>query len=55
MEQVIEINGHKITLNIHEEDGEISEVYAMLDGMELEFAYDIEDMIYKLNNNPLLK
>ena len=55
MEQVINVNGNTITLVIHEEDGEVSEVYAMLDGMELEFAYDIEDMMYKLNNNPLLK
>lgn len=55
MEQLININGYDITLVTYEQDGEVSEVYAMLDGMELEFAFDIEDMMYKLNNNPLLK
>ena len=55
MEQTININGYEITTLTYEQDGEVSEVYAMLDGMELEFAYDMEDMIYKLNNNPLLK
>lgn len=53
--KVININGHTIKLTIHYIDNEISEVYASLDGMELEFAYDLEDMIYKLENNNLLK
>lgn len=55
MKKTININGYTIEIIAYEQDGEISEVYAMLDGMELEFAYDMEDMIYKLNNNPLLQ
>ena len=53
--RLIKINGHVIKLNIHYIDNEISEVYASIDGIEIEFAYDLEDMIYKLENNNLLK
>ena len=53
--RLININGHTIKLNIHYIDDEVSEVYASLDGIEIEFAYDIDSMIEKLNNNNLLK
>ena len=53
--KIININGYTIKLSIHYIDDEISEVYASLDGMEIEFAYDLEDMMYKLENNDLLK
>ena len=52
--KLININGHTIKLSIHYIDNEVSEVYASLDGVEIEFAYDLEDMIYKLENNNLL-
>ena len=42
--RLININGHVIKLSIHYIDNEISEVYASIDGMEIEFAYDLEDM-----------
>ena len=53
--KVIKINGHSIELYIHYIDNEVSEVYASIDGIENEFAYDIESMFEKLNNNNLLK
>ena len=53
--KVIKINGHTVKLSIHYIDDEVSEVYAMLDGMEIEFSYDLEDMMYKLENNDFLK
>ena len=53
--KTIEINGYTIKLSIHYIDNEVSEVYASLDGVELEFAYDLENMLYKLENNNLLK
>ena len=52
--RLIKINGHVIKLNIHYIDNEISEVYASIDDVEIEFAYDLEDMICKLKNNNLL-
>ncbi len=53
--KLININGHTIKLSIHYIDNEVSEVYASLDSMEIEFAYDLEDMLCKLENNNLLK
>ena len=53
--KLIKINEHTVKLTIHYIDDEVSEVYASIDGVELEFAYDIEDMMYKLENNNLLK
>ena len=53
--KLININGHTIQLSIHYIDNEVSEVYASLDGVEIEFAYDLEDMVHKLENNNLLK
>lgn len=47
--QNIKVGEMDIELTIHTIDDEVSEVYASWDGMEIEFAYDVEDMMYKLN------
>lgn len=36
-------------LVIHSIDGEVSEVYASHNGMEIEFAYDMDEMVEKLS------
>lgn len=44
----VTINSLVFDLTIHDIDGEVSEVYASSNGMEIEFAYDMESMMEKL-------
>ena len=48
------IHGQEVELVIHFYKGEEAEVYAIHDGVEIEFAYDVESMIEKLTNHSFL-
>lgn len=43
----------EFTLLVHRIDGDVSEVYAKLNGCEVEFAYDLESMHEKLTQTYL--
>jgi len=43
------VNGQVIELTIHSIEEEVSEVYAYWNDQEIEFAYDLPEMMEKLN------
>lgn len=52
--QMMIINGQSVELTIHMIEGEVSEVYAVYNGQEIEFAYDLDEMSEKLSVSPYL-
>ena len=49
--EMVKVGAYDIGLTIHEIEGEVSEVYAYWNNLEIDFAYDLEEMIEKLPRN----